>query len=53
MSENTQPEADKREHAQVPAEGPDDAAPETQPSGKDERHHSEELVEGTEDKVEQ
>lgn len=51
MSENTQPEADNREHAQAPAEGPDKTAPETQPAGQDQRHHSEELAEGTEDKV--
>ncbi|HJE52536.1 MAG TPA: hypothetical protein K8V15_11285 [Tessaracoccus flavescens] len=53
MTENTQPAADNREHAQAPAEGPDDQAHETQPAGKDERHHSEDLAEGTEDKVEQ
>lgn len=26
MSENMKPEADQREHAQAPAEGPDDTA---------------------------
>lgn len=53
MSDNIQPAADEREHAQAPAEGPDKTAPETQPVGHDQRHHSEELVEGTDEQVEQ
>lgn len=52
MDESTQPTGDQREHAQVPAEGPEATAPETQPSGRDERHHSEEQAEGTQEAAE-